>query len=241
MQILILNGSAKGEKSHSYKTAMTFAEGISEKTGATIKTLELFKMNIGHCRGCFSCWKVTPGKCAIRDDMDIVSEEILASEYIILSFPLYCFSVSSITATVIDRLLPFKLPYNGRHATDEKITILDFRHDFSGKKLILVSSCAHASTEYVYESVKKQFDLITGPGNYTTIFTSQGEILELEQMKPIYNAYLRKVYAAGEEMAETGELCEQTLTKVNAPLIPKRAVEKMMTGYWENMDTKKGE
>ena len=234
MKILLINGSLKGEKSHSLTVARSFVKGLAEKSDGQVDFIDLGRLDIKHCTGCFCCWKKTPGKCAIHDDMDMIREKIMESDVIVFSFPLYFFGVSSKMTTMLQRLLPFKLPYNGRLATEDNINILDFRHDFSKKRLVLVSSCAHASTEYVYEAVKSQFDLICGPGKYTTVFCPQGEILELEQMKPIFNNYLKKVEAAGAEFAANGSLSEETHTRVCAPLIPVRAVEKMMTGYWED-------
>lgn len=234
MKTLIINGSMKGEASHSMMVAKKFVEGLKEVTDTDVRTLELGTMNIEHCRGCFVCWKVTPGTCAIRDDMDIIKDAILESDIVILSFPLYFFGMSSGMTTVLNRLLPLKMPYKGKLATEENPVIMDFRYDLSNKKLVLVSSCAHASTDMVYDSVTTQFDMICGKGNYTTVFTPQGEILMLDKMKPILNAYLNKVKAAGKEFGQNGSLCDETHKKVCAPLIPVRAVEKMMTGYWED-------
>ena len=232
MKTLIINGSLKGEASHSYMVASRFARGIEATADAQV--IELKNMNISHCVGCFGCWKVTPGQCVIRDDMDIIRDKIMESDNIILSFPLYFFGVSSKMKTMLDRLLPFKMPYKGRHATEDNLLIMDYRYDFSDKSLILVSSCAHSSTDIVYDSVTREFDMICGKDNYTKVFCPQGEILELDQMKPILNKYLNGIEDAGKEFGINRKLSEETARKVCAPLIPVRAVEKMMTGYWEN-------
>lgn len=234
MKTLIINGSLKGEASHSYMVASRFARGIEATADAQTEVIELKNMNISHCVGCFGCWKVTPGQCVIRDDMDIIRDKIMESDNIILSFPLYFFGVSSKMKTMLDRLLPFKMPYKGRHATEDNLLIMDYRYDFSDKRLILVSSCAHSSTDIVYDSVTREFDMICGKDNYTKVFCPQGEILELDQMKPILNKYLNGVEDAGKEFGINRKLSEETARKVCAPLIPVRAVEKMMTGYWEN-------
>lgn len=234
MKTLIINGSLKGEASHSYMVASRFARGIEATADAQTEVIELKNMNISHCVGCFGCWKVTPGQCVIRDDMDIVRDKIMESDNIILSFPLYFFGVSSKMKTMLDRLLPFKMPYKGRHATEDNLLIMDYRYDFSDKRLILVSSCAHSSTDIVYDSVTREFDMICGKNNYTKVFCPQGEILELDQMKPILNKYLNGIEDAGKEFGINRKLSEETARKVCAPLIPVRAVEKMMTGYWEN-------
>lgn len=234
MKTLIINGSLKGEASHSYMVASRFARGIEATADAQTEVIELKNMNISHCVGCFGCWKVTPGQCVIRDDMDIVRDKIMESDNIILSFPLYFFGVSSKMKTMLDRLLPFKMPYKGRHATEDNLLIMDYRYDFSDKRLILVSSCAHSSTDIVYDSVTREFDMICGKDNYTKVFCPQGEILELDQMKPILNKYLNGIEDAGKEFGINRKLSEETARKVCAPLIPVRAVEKMMTEYWEN-------
>ncbi len=234
MKTLIINGSLKGEASHSYMVASRFARGIEATADAQTEVIELKNMNISHCVGCFGCWKVTPGQCVIRDDMDIIRDKIMESDNIILSFPLYFFGVSSKMKTMLDRLLPFKMPYKGRHATEDNLLIMDYRYDFSDKRLILVSSCAHSSTDIVYDSITREFDMICGKDNYTKVFCPQGEILELDQMKPILNKYLNGIEDAGKEFGINRKLSEETARKVCAPLIPVRAVEKMMTGYWEN-------
>ena len=234
MKTLIINGSLKNDNSNSLMVAKKFAEGIKSSTDSEIELIHLSKMQIEHCLGCFACWKVTPGQCAIRDDMDIIKEKKLESDIIILSFPLYFFGVSSKMKTLIDRLLPFKYPYNGRLATDEQMAILDFRPALEGKKFVIVSSCAHASTEYVFDAVEKQFDLIFEPSNYSAVFCPQCEILKLEQMKSILNAYLNKVYAAGEEFGTNKCFSEETAKKMRSTLVPPKAVEKMMTGYWQS-------
>ena len=234
MKTLIINGSLKGEASHSYMVASRFARGIEATADAQTEVIELKNMNISHCVGCFGCWKVTPGQCVIRDDMDIIRDKIMESDNIILSFLLYFFGVSSKMKTMLDRLLPFKMPYKGRHATEDNLLIMDYRYDFSDKRLILVSSCAHSSTDIVYDSVTREFDMICGKDNYTKVFCPQGEILELDQMKPILNKYLNGIEDAGKEFGINRKLSEETARKVCAPLIPVRAVEKMMTGYWEN-------
>ncbi len=234
MKTLIINGSLKGEASHSYMVASRFARGIEATADAQTEVIELKNMNTSHCVGCFGCWKVTPGQCVIRDDMDIIRDKIMESDNIILSFPLYFFGVSSKMKTMLDRLLPFKMPYKGRHATEDNLLIMDYRYDFSDKRLILVSSCAHSSTDIVYDSVTREFDMICGKDNYTKVFCPQGEILELDQMKPILNKYLNGIEDAGKEFGINRKLSEETARKVCAPLIPVRAVEKMMTGYWEN-------
>jgi hypothetical protein len=53
-------------------------------------------------------------------------------------------------------------------------------------------------------------------------------------MKSILNAYLNKVHKAGEEFGREGAFSEQTAKLMRSTLVPPKAVEKMMTGYWQS-------
>lgn len=60
MNILVINGSPKGAKSNTYRLTCAFLEGISageEKRGKQApetEFLEISRLNIKPCRGCFS-------------------------------------------------------------------------------------------------------------------------------------------------------------------------------------------
>ena len=118
MKVLLIKGSLRGENSHSLMVARKFVEGICEETDSEVKEIYLGNTRIEHCRGCFACWKVTPGRCAIKDDMAGIISDILDSDVIILCFPLYFFGVSSPMKTLMDRLLPFCLLYTSPSPRD---------------------------------------------------------------------------------------------------------------------------
>ena len=90
MKILLINGSPKGKNSNSLKLAKSFIEGLREETDnseeVSVEELQVASLNIGPCKGCFSCWKKTPGKCIIQDDMSMVIEKQLEANVIIWSF-----------------------------------------------------------------------------------------------------------------------------------------------------------
>ena len=80
MKVLLINGSPKGKNSNTLKLANKFVEGlVEERQGAgedvVVDVLDVSSLNIGACRGCFCCWKSTPGKCVIRDDMPSVLQK----------------------------------------------------------------------------------------------------------------------------------------------------------------------
>lgn len=118
MNILIINGSPKGKGSNTYRLTNAFLEGM--KTGLQdsgqnhevhIEELQVNRMNIKPCLGCFSCWSKTPGKCCIQDDMQEVIAKLLWADVTIWSFPLYYFTVPGSLKNLIDRQLPIVLPF----------------------------------------------------------------------------------------------------------------------------------
>ena len=63
MNILVINGSPKGEKSNTYRLTRAFLDGISAREvdqAPKIEVLEINKMNIKPCLGCFSCFTKIP-------------------------------------------------------------------------------------------------------------------------------------------------------------------------------------
>ncbi len=107
MNILVINGSPKGENSNTLKLARAFLEGAGWKEA---EILDVWKSHIRPCMGCFSCWNKTPGTCVINDMMSGILPKILGADVIIWSFPLYYYSVPGCLKNLIDRQLPLSQP-----------------------------------------------------------------------------------------------------------------------------------
>ena len=93
MRVLVLNGSPKGDKSNTYRLTSAFLDGLRQTQPVETETIEVGKLHLLPCRGCFACWSKTPGKCVLQDDMGGVIGKILAADVLIWSFPLYYFSI----------------------------------------------------------------------------------------------------------------------------------------------------
>ena len=128
MNILVINGSPKGEKSSTYRLTRAFLDGMSAREDRNgeplpkIETLEIGKLTIRPCLGCFSCWNKTPGECCIRDDMRMVIEKLLWADVTIWSFPLYYFGLPGQLKNLIDRQLPMTLPFMNAETDRDAMT-----------------------------------------------------------------------------------------------------------------------
>lgn len=233
MNILLINGSPKGARSNSLRLANAFINGMkSEKEGETsVERLELSKMNISPCRGCFACWKATPGECCIKDDMSCMIEKLLWADVIIYSFPLYYFNIPGMLKNLIDRQLPMVLPFMSDRNDGIGSGSHEARYDMSKKRFVLVSTCGFYSAAGNYDSTCSMFDHICGKDNYETIFCGQGELFGYKELSSRTDEYLGVVEKAGREYAKGGIL-EETKKALQAMLFPKDVFEKMADASW---------
>lgn len=159
-----------------------------------MERLHIAQIDINSCLGCFACWKTTPGKCCICDDMQTVLEKLLWADLTIWSFPLHYFSLPGKLKIVMDRQLPLTLPFMLPHAEGGGHPA---RHDMGEKKTVLISTCGFYRAKSNYDSVTAQFDRICGKGNYATLFCGEGELFRVPELSHRTKEYLAVVRQAG--------------------------------------------
>ena len=82
----------------------------AEENGAEVDLLRLSEIEIAPCDGCVTCHQT--GECRINDDMQEVYKKLLAANGIILGSPVYFWSVSGQTKTLMDRTYALRHPYH---------------------------------------------------------------------------------------------------------------------------------
>lgn len=246
MKVLVINGSPKGKRSNSYKLTKAFLEGMNlgleeESKGnlAEIEEVDVNRLAIKPCLGCFSCWNKTPGNCCIQDDMKDVIEKLLWADVTIWSFPLYYYTVPGGLKNLIDRQLPMVLPFmveredqigNGSHPS---------RYDMSAKRTVIISTCGFYTAEGNYDGVCSLFDHMCGKDEYTTIFCGQGELFRVPELSQRTNEYLGYVKKAGKEYVRGG-ITKDTQAELKQLLYPKEVFESMADASW-GIDKESGE
>lgn len=237
MNVLLINGSPKGKNSNSLKLAYSFIEGLKSEYAnngkeISIEELHVASMNIDACKGCFTCWKKTPGICCIKDDMQTVIGKQLKADIILWSFPLYYFNVPGILKNLIDRQLPMSLPFMSSREDGYGSGSHDSRYNMEGKRHVLISTCGFYSAEGNYDSVLRMFDHFLGKGNYETVFCGQGELFRVKELSARTEEYLDAVKVAGAEYAETGMISTKTHAVLRTLLYPREVFEKMADASW---------
>lgn len=227
MKVLVLNGSPKGERSNTYRLTGAFLDGLRQVQQAEVEALEVGKLHLLPCRGCFACWSKTPGKCVLQDDMAGVIEKILAADVLIWSFPLYYFGIPGQLKLLIDRQLPMSLPF----MTDNASGGHPSRYDRSGQRQVVISTCGFYTAEGNYDAVDAQFARLCGADGYTAIYCGQGELFRVPELRQRTDAYLEHVKQAGAEFAR-GTVTEETACALRQPLFPRAVFEQMADASW---------
>ena len=228
MNILIINGSPRGAKSNSMKLTEAFIHGMEEMLPIHTDILTISQLDIKPCTGCFCCWKNTPGKCCICDDMAMIIEKIINTDVVVYSFPLYYFGLPSQLKALIDRQLPMSMPFmeegsqSGSHPS---------RYNMSGKRYVLISTCGFYTAEGNYDGVDAQFTHHLGKGRYDAIYCGQGELFSVPELSNRTQQYLTTVRAAGREYA-SGKITEETRSLLAQLLFPRDVFERMADASW---------
>lgn len=230
MNILLINGSPKGKGSNTYKLSTAFIEGMKKKSTSecVVEELQVNRLDLKPCLGCFSCWNKTPGQCVIKDDMQEVINKLLWADITVWSFPLYYFNVPSGLKTLIDRQLPMVLPFM---ESDVESGSHPGRYDMRGKKSVLISTCGFYTAKGNYDSVLHMFNHLLGENNYETIFCGQGELFRVPELSKRTEEYLKSVKNAGMEYLEGG-ITEETRKELDTLLYPRETFEAMADASW---------
>lgn len=232
MKILILNGSPKLKKSNTMQLTNAFVDGIAKENDTEVEILDIYQLDIKPCTGCFGCWKSTPGKCIIKDDMESIIEKILKSDTIIWSFPLYYFGLPSQMKALMDRQLPMSLPFMSKRSDGNSDTGSHApRYDISNKKTVIISTCGFYTSEGNYDALDLQFDRCFGKNKYDKIYCGQGELFRIDELKKRTDQYLKIVEQAGMEFSK-GSIKQDTKNKLSELLYPREIFEAMADASW---------
>ncbi len=211
---MLINGSPKGEKSDTLVVSNAFVKGICSEVCAQVETVDVSKLNIEFCKGCFSCWH-NGGKCVIEDDLALFIEKYVASDIVIWSLPLYYFSMPAKAKALMERTLPL---LKMKMILTEKGITHEMRVDTSGIKFVLICGAGFPDRGDIFRAVKTQFEFVYGK-SATCICVSQSPMFNNSSAKPVTAPFLHKVSLAGAQFAKNGSLNKETLKDLAKPML----------------------
>jgi multimeric flavodoxin WrbA len=122
-KVLVILGSPR-KKGNSALLAEQIAKG-ARSAGAKVETVFLHDLNIAPCKSCYACQKPGSKGCSIKDDMQMLYNDMLGAHAWVVASPVYWFNMSAQTKIWMDRC--FALPAHG----------ID---PFSGKRIAIAMS-----------------------------------------------------------------------------------------------------
>ena len=215
MKILVLNGSPKKDKSDTLCITRAFLAGMQEAGEQQVHMLHAIDLHIEYCTGCFACMH-NGGTCIHEDDMKAILEEILASDLLILSFPLYCYGMPAPLKAIIDRILP--LSSMAMEKVGDRYEHVG-QADFSRLRYLMICGCGFPNSRHNFEPAVAQFRLLF-PQGHTILTVPESPMFNAPEAAVVTVPRLELIRQAGRQYAEQGEIEEALLSEITSPMIP---------------------
>lgn len=225
MKIMVFNGSPKKNASDTMCMTRAFVEGMNESGENEVQTVHAIEKHIEFCSGCFSCMK-NGGNCIHKDDMKGILDEILKSDLLIFSYPLYCYGMPAPLKTLIDRTMPLSSmaiqKVEGRY---EHVSQADVSH----LKYVMICGCGFPNSRQNFEPAVAQFKLCF-PRNHTVITVPESPMFNVLEAELVTKPRLDLIRQAGNQYAKTGKIEPELMAKITSPMIPEDEYAKIVNG-----------
>lgn len=222
MRILVLNGSPKRDQSDCMHITGAFLDGMNRVSDNEIHTIHVTDRHIEYCRGCFTC-KRNGGECVLKDDMKEILTEILSSDLLLFSFPLYCYGMPAPLKALIDRTMP--LSSMAMRKVGDRYEHIE-QADFTKLRYLMICGCGFPNAKHNFEAMTLQFKLMFGEDS-TILTIPEAPMFNAPEASPVTAPFLQIVRQAGQEYAECGMISEETMAKLSVPMIPEEAYAKI--------------
>jgi len=225
MKILVLNGSPKREKSDTMHVTRAFLEGMRDAAPQEVHVIDVIDSHIEYCTGCFAC-KRNGGRCIHDDDMKAILGEILDSDLLLFSFPLYCYGMPAPLKALLDRTMP--LSSMAMQKVGDRYEHVG-QADFSRLRYMMICGCGFPNSRHNFEPAVAQFRQCF-PCNHTIITIPESPMFNVPEAAVVTGPKLEIVRKAGKQYAETGEIDLDLLNEIGSPMIPEDQYAAIVNG-----------
>ena len=225
MKILVFNGSPKRDKSDTMHITRAFLDGMNESGTQDVHIIDMIDMHIEYCTGCFAC-KRNGGTCIHDDDMRGILEEILESDLLVFSFPLYSYGMPAPLKALLDRTMP--LSSIAMQKVGDRYEHVG-QADFSHLRYLMICGCGFPNSRHNFEPAVLQFKLCF-PCDHTIITVPESPMFNAPEADVVTKPRLELVRKAGEQYARTGEIEESLLAEIGSPMIPEEKYAAIVNG-----------
>lgn len=212
MKFIIFNGSPAGKESATNKIGEAFLAG-AKRASAETENVFLVDKNIEYCKGCFSCWFKTPGRCVIQDDMTELIKKYVEADIVCFGTPVFTWDMTANLKAFVDRLVPLKSPLIVQKGDNFDLDDTDVKT----QKYVVIANCGFPGNNnfQVLKSVMASCNPVL------EIYKNCGKLLKSkdDKIQKIVKEYLKVVEQAGYEMATSGDVSAITRENLNMELM----------------------
>ena len=225
MKILVINGSPKKEKSDVMHITRAFLGGLNEASQNEVHIIHAVDQHIEYCTGCFSCMR-NGGECVHHDDMRAILEEILDSDLLIWSYPLYCYGMPAPMKALLDRTLP--LSSMAMHKVGDRYEHVG-QADFSHLRYVMICGCGFPNSKHNFEPAAAQFKLCF-PHDHTIITVPESPMFNAPEAQIVTIPRLEKIKEAGRQLAKDFTIRDEVMQEIASPMIPEDQYAQIVNG-----------
>ena len=225
MKLLILNGSPKKDRSDTMCITRAFVEGMNEAGDHEVSVIHAVDKHIEYCTGCFRCM-YNGGSCVHDDEMRGILSEILASDVLIWSFPLYCYGMPAPLKALLDRTLPLsRMTMQKVGDRYEHVGQADYAH----LRYVMICGCGFPNSAHNFEAVTEQFKLCF-PCDHTVITVPESPMFNAPEAAEVTAPRLDRVREAGRQYAAKGRIDDALTAEICSPMIPEEVYAQIVNG-----------
>lgn len=225
MKVLVFNGSPKRENSDTMHITRAFLEGMKKAGSQEINIINVIDRHIEYCTGCFAC-KYNGGTCIHNDDMRPILEEILDSDLLLFSFPLYSYGMPAHLKALLDRTLP--LSSMAMRKVGDRFEHVE-QADFSRLRYLMICGCGFPNSRHNFEPAVLQFKLCF-PCDHTIITVPESPMFNAPEAAIVTKPRLELVEQAGKQYAESGVIDSALMEQICSPMIPEDQYAAIVNG-----------
>ena len=216
MRVLALNSSPRSSRHSKTELMLTQLVGGMRDAGADVEVVDLRNKKIKDCRGCYTCWTKTPGRCVHKDDMtNELLPKLLKADLVIHATPLYFHSMNGIMRRFVERTLPAIQPFFVQ--TDCR-TCHPLRHQLP--KAVWLSVCGFPE--------ESEFNMLSALLHYlydwegrelvAEIYRPMAEFLVSRLARDTADDILAATRDAGRELIQSGRIEQDTMDRIKQPI-----------------------
>lgn len=218
MKAIAINGSPRMKKGNTAMILDSFLKGMKEAE-ATTELFYTMQLKIKPCTcGKMYCWNEEPGKCCIKDDMELLYPKLREADILILATPVYI-PLPGKMQNVINRLCPLINPVlelkQGR-------TRARFHKNVKIGRIVLVSTCGWWEIGN-FKTVKRIAEELAKDANVefagAVLRPHASQMRKKGELTKDGKAVLDAVKRAGYELVKKGRMSNETLEIISHPLI----------------------